>query len=302
MSIDTLNTDFAIEGILSFRTSPEGAIIAEIDNDFATASVSISGGHLMTWQPKDQSQPVVWLSEQAKVAPGKSIRGGVPICWPWFGAHASEASFPGHGHARTTNWNVTETATLANGETEIELTLEENEASEKFWPYATPLTLRITVGTHLKMALTTQNDSSEPVTITEALHTYFQISDIGAVSVSGLENTTYYDKVENFAKFTQQGEISFSGETDRVYINSTSTCVINDPQLKRRIHIGKSSSASTVVWTPWTEKANKMGDLGANDGWRRMVCVESANAMDNAITIAPGERHTLKVDYWAENT
>ncbi|MDH5302232.1 MAG: D-hexose-6-phosphate mutarotase [Gammaproteobacteria bacterium] len=300
MSIDSLNQKFAIKNVLTFRTSAEGAIIADIDNAFSTASISLSGGHVMSWKPKDQAQPVVWLSEQAKVAPGKSIRGGVPICWPWFGAHASEASFPGHGHARTTPWSITASSTLPGGETRVELQMNVDEKSKTFWPHNTPLSLNVTIGKRLQISLTTRNDTAQPVTITEALHTYFQISDIDGVSVSGLENCDYFDKVEDFAKKKQQGEIRFAGETDRVYVNTKTTCVIHDAALKRRIHIGKSSSASTVVWTPWTEKAEKMGDMGANQGWRKMLCVESANAMENAVSIAPGASHSLTVDYWVE--
>ena len=296
----SLNQNFAMEGLLDFSLSPEGAVIANIDNDFASAKISISGGHLLTWQPKDQAQPVIWLSEQAKVIQGKSIRGGIPICWPWFGAHSDNSSFPGHGYARTANWLVTETAALASGETSIELTLEENEKYESFWPYATPLTLRITIGQHLKIALTTQNDSADSITITEALHSYFHISDISKVNVTGLENCQYLDKVENFSTNTQKDAIHFNSETDRVYINTQAECVINDPELQRRIYIAKSASASTIVWTPWENKANAMGDLGDNAGWRRMLCVESANALDNAVTIKSGESHSLSIEYWAE--
>ena len=298
--LEKLQKEYAMSGLISFHLNDEGVIVADIDNDFATASISLNGGHLLSWQPKDQVKPVIWLSKQAKIAAGKSIRGGIPLCWPWFGAHSSEDTYPAHGYARTSHWAVTETAALANGETEIELSLEESEASETYWPYATPLTLRITIGKTLKLALTTRNDSADSVTITEALHTYFHISDITSVSVTGLENTEYLDKVDNFASKRQEGNIQFHSETDRVYINSAQDCTIIDPELQRRIHISKSSSNATIVWTPWTEKAEKMGDLGENDGWRTMLCVESGNAMENTITIAPGNSHTLVAHYSVE--
>ena len=296
-TLSHLNQHYAIPGLLSFREiSPENVLI-DIDNNFATASISLNGGHLLNWQPKNQSQPVIWLSEQAVIQPGKSIRGGVPVCWPWFGAHATETSFPSHGYARTSAWQVTETAALANGETAIELSLMEHNETERYWPHATPLSLRITVGNTLKMVLTTRNDSSENITLSEALHTYFYISDIGNIQVSGLDGQDYLDKVENFARQQQQGDIHFSGETDRVYVNSTSECIIHDPAFERNIHINKSASASTIVWTPWTDKAQAMGDLGENDGWRNMVCVESGNALENSVTLPPGETHTLSVEY-----
>jgi len=299
--LESLTQQFAMPELLWFKTSAEGGVVIEVDNDFGSAAISLSGGHLLRWQPKDQAEPVIWLSEQAKVQPGKSIRGGVPVCWPWFGAHGSQADFPAHGYARTAEWQVVETAALANGETEIELALQESECTESFWPYATPPTLRITVGERLKMRLTTRNDSADEVVITEALHTYFQIGDIASIEVTGLEGCDYLDKVEAFARKSQQGGITFSSETDRVYVDTAAECVINDNQLKRAIHIAKSGSQSTVVWSPWSDKAAAMGDLGDNEGWRKMVCVESANAAHNTVTIAPGESHSLAVEYWVEN-
>ena len=142
-----------------------------------------------------------------------------------------------------------------------------------------------------------------PVQIGEALHTYLQISDIGSVNVVGLEGATYHDKVDNFATKKQGGAIGFDGEVDRVYVNTPADCVIVDQGLKRRIRIAKTGSQSTIVWTPWTDKAEKMGDMGrgkSGAGWREMVCVESANAMDNVVTVAPGETHTMTVTYSVE--
>lgn len=300
-SLDSLTRQFAMPELLSFSQSAEGAVVIEVENDFSSAAISLSGGHLLRWQPKNQEQPVIWLSEEAKIKPGKSIRGGVPVCWPWFGAHKNQADFPAHGYARTANWRVIETAALANGETEIELGLDESDHSESLWPYATPLSLRITIGQRLKMSLTTRNDSTETVEISEALHTYFQIGDIAAVTVEGLDACHYLDKVDGFAQKTQAGAIGFTGETDRVYVDTESECVIDDEQLQRRIHIAKRGSASTVVWSPWQDKAAAMGDLGEPDGWRGMVCVESANAAHNEVSIAPGESHSLAVEYWVED-
>jgi len=159
------------------------------------------------------------------------------------------------------------------------------------------------VGDKLEMQLATTNLGDAPVQIGEALHTYLQISDIGAVSVNGLEGSEFHDKVDNFARKKQKGAIGFDGEVDRVYVNTPADCVIVDAGLKRRIRIAKTGSLSTIVWTPWTEKAEKMGDMGkgkSGAGWREMVCVESANAMDNVVTVAPGETHTMAVTYSVE--
>ena len=298
--LEILNKQHSLKGVVFFKQSSGGSIIAEVENDLATARLSLSGGHLLSWQPKAQAQPVVWLSESAKIAPGQSIRGGVPVCWPWFGPHESEESYPNHGFARTSSWQVIKTSMLSGGETEIELLLEQSKNDKTQWPYNTSLSLHITIGESLKMALTTRNDSEQAIAISEALHTYFQISDIGAVVVEGLDGCDYLDKVVNFDRRTQQGQIEFCGETDRVYIDTTADCVIVDQQLQRRIRVGKSGSLSTIVWAPWADKARQMGDLGADNGWRRMVCVESANAAANKISINPGKSHTLAVSYNVE--
>ena len=295
-----LNAQFAINGQLGFRDDAGGLVIAEISNPQATASLCLQGAHLMTWQPKSQSVPVVWLSHDAKLAVGKSIRGGAPVCWPWFGAHATEPGFPAHGYARTVPWQVVGSGTEPNGATHLTLRLMENEKTRTQWTHDSVLELTVIVGETLRMELTTENTGASDFVISEALHTYFRIGDIGAVRVSGLAGCDYWDKAGGSVLKKQDGTIQFAGETDRVYINTAAECVIEDGKLKRRIHITKSGSLSTVVWTPWMEKANKMGDMGQPDGWREMVCVESANAIDNAVKVAAGAKHKLAVEYRTE--
>jgi glucose-6-phosphate 1-epimerase len=159
----------------------------------------------------------------------------------------------------------------------------------------------VIVGETLRMELTTENTGAGDFVIGEALHTYFRIGDIGEVRVKGLEDCDYWDKVGGSTMRRQSGEINFTGETDRVYVNTAAECVIEDDKLKRHIHVAKSGSLSTVVWTPWSEKAKKMGDMGQPDGWREMVCVESVNAMENVVKVAVGTRHTMIVEYRAES-
>ena len=299
--ITALNTQFGIKGQLNFIEDASGLVVAKIDNALGSASLCLQGAHLMTWQPVSQSVPVVWLSRDAKLAAGKSIRGGAPVCWPWFGAHSIESAFPGHGFARTVPWRVIESDTEPNGATRLSLRLVASDKTRMQWPHECNVDLTVIVGETLRMEMITENTGSTDFVIGEALHTYFQIGDISATRVSGLEGCEYWDKVGGSNLRTQDGAISFSGETDRVYINTTAACVIHDDKLKRRIHVAKSGSASTVVWTPWTEKADKMGDMGQPDGWREMVCVESANALDNLVNVAAGTRHTLIVEYSAES-
>ena len=295
-----LDAQFGIAGQLGFRADAGGMVIAEINNAQATASLCLQGAHLMSWHPRSQAAPVVWLSREARLAPEKSIRGGTPVCWPWFGIHA-DAGLPAHGYARTSPWQVLESGSEPDGATRLTLRLTENDKTRALWPHDSRLELTLVAGETLRMELATENTGKSDFVISEALHTYFKISDIGTVHITGLDGCDYWDKVGGSTHRRQDGTIRFAGETDRVYINTAAECTIEDESLKRRIRIAKSGSLSTVVWTPWTEKANRMGDLGQPDGWREMVCVESANAFDNAVKVAAGARHTLIVEYRAES-
>ena len=298
MTLTELNQRFAISNHVQFKEIAEGMIIAEVSNQHANSNIALQGAHIATWQPRGQ-EPVIWLSPLAKFAQGKSIRGGVPICWPWFGPHASDSKLSGHGYARTVPWEVLETKALPDGATFLRFGLIETEATRAQWPNSSPVQLEVTVGKKLRVELVTQNAGNEDFVLGEALHTYFQISDVAKMTIRGLEGCDYLDKVGEPARRTQQGGIVIESEVDRVYVDTDKDCVIEDKGLQRAIRIAKTGSRSTVVWNPWTEKANKMGDFG-DHGYRGMVCVESANAFDNLVTVKPGETHRLAVEYSVE--
>ncbi len=298
MNIAELNQKFAISNHLKFNEIAGGLIAAEISNAHASASIALQGAHLMTYQPHGEN-PVIWLSKYAKFAAGKSIRGGVPICWPWFGPHATDAKLPGHGFARTVMWDVLESKAMQDGSTFISFGLIETDASRAQWPSPCTVKIEISIGKTLLMDLVTHNSGKQSFVLGEALHTYFHISDVAQMTIRGLEGCTYLDKVGEPATRTQKDGIVIESEVDRVYIDTTADCVIEDRGLKRAIRITKQNSHTTVVWNPWTEKADKMGDFG-QEGHRGMVCVESANAVGNVVKIAPGETHRLSVRYSVE--
>lgn len=292
----TLNQQFGISPGLRFSSDPSGLVIAEIDNPLATAKVCLQGAHLLNWRPHSSAMPVVWLSDDVRLAPGKSPHSGAPVCWPWFGMHESDGSLPAHGYARNLPWSVIAAASDADGATRLVLRLQDTPQARALWPHATMLELTMRIGDTLQLELRTTNTGDADITIGEAFHTYFQVGDIAGIRVTGLEGVTYADKVANFARSVQQGPITFSGEVDRVYLNTDSACLIEDPVLQRRIRIAKTGSQTTVVWSPGQEKGAQLGDLGP-DGWRHMVCVESANAMENRMHLAAGETHVLAVEY-----
>ena len=301
-SLDTLNNHFAIPSKLRFNAFGDGLIVADITNAHASASMCLQGGHLLSWQPTNTTEPVIWMSPAAQFSPQKAIRSGIPICWPWFGSHGTESTFPAHGFARTQLWQVTGTRSLDDGSTEIALSFVPAEATEAFWPQANAssrLDMLVNVGASLKIALITRNLGDTDFTITEALHTYFSVSDAAQVQVEGLDGIHFHDKAAGWTQGDQVGNIGFAGEVDRVYVNSPERCTIVDPAWQRRIHISKLGSQSTVVWNPAAARAAQMGDLSA-EGWQRFVCVESANALENAVTVKAGSSHTLAVSYEVE--
>lgn len=268
-----------------------GLVLAKIDTPHATATVSMCGGHVVSWRPKHQVEPVLWVSKLAKFTPGKAIRGGAPICWPWFGAHPRQTSLPGHGYARITPWELKSVETLVNGTTELNLSIGKSDLSQLHWQTGVHLELKIAIGDTLEITLTTVNKSDHEVTFTEGLHTYFQISDIVDIRVLALEGSDYIDLVNQNERRIQQDPITFEGELGRIFLDNQSTCVIEDPAFNRRIRIEKTGSNSTAVWNPGLTVASKMDDLGAV-GWRDMVCVESANALGNKINLDPLKAHT----------
>jgi len=296
--LHSLNQRHAIENHVQLREIADGVIIAEVANRHALANIALQGAHVATFQPRGE-EPVLWLSPNAKFAPGKSLRGGVPICWPWFGPHKTDSKLPGHGFARTVPWELLETRANEDGSTFLRFGLIESDTTRSQWPHPSSAQLEVTVGRALRVELVTTNIGTTPFELSEALHTYFQISDVGNMTIRGLEDCEYLDKVLNFKRSKQQGSIVIESEVDRVYVNTGADCVIEDKGLKRAIRIAKQGSRSTVVWNPWKEKAEKMGDFGPALH-RDMVCVESGNALENTLTLQPGETHRLVAVYSVE--
>jgi len=286
----TLNAKFGITGVVDFTEDNHGTLSAEVTTAAGSASIARQGAQVLTWGPAGQA-PVVWLSPEARFAAGKSLRGGMPVCWPWFGPHPSDASKPGHGFARNLDWRMLETSRLRDA-ARVVMGFTPGPEQSALWPHQAELRLAVTVGERLEMALTTLNNGSEPFTITQALHTYFHVGDIEAVRVEGLDGKDYIDRLASDALVTQKGPVTIEGEVDRIYLDCPEDAVIVDESLKRRIRIAKTGSRSCVVWNPWAEKGAKFGDMG-DEGYRRMLCVETTNAWDDQVTLVPGEQFTL---------
>ena len=286
--IHALNEQFALSDHLVFSPGPNNLPVARITNRFASAEVTLLGAHVLSFQPQGH-KPVLWVSEQSRYEAGKPIRGGIPVCWPWFAVHPTDTDKPMHGFVRTALWTVQSTRMTEHGATQIWFRLQDNASTRALWPHAFELLLVITVGEELHVERIVRNPGHEDFTFSGALHTYFAVSDISNIDIYGLEGCSYLDKTEALQKI-QYGPVIFRSETDNVYLETTADCVIDDPGFNRRIHISKTGSRTTVVWNPWNEKAKQIPDF-ADKGYLSMVCVETANAHHDLIAVHPGEEH-----------
>ncbi|MCH8614276.1 D-hexose-6-phosphate mutarotase [Arsenicicoccus dermatophilus] len=255
--------------------------VHDISGPEATATIHDQGAHLLTWAPQGQA-PVLWASPQVRLEEGKGIRGGVPICFPWFGPGRTGDRTPTHGPARTTPWRSTtiEPGHATYAITGAELGVQDLEA-----------TYDVRAGARLELTFTVRNTGAQELTYEEALHAYLTVGDAREITVEGLAGATYVDKTDQGRSHRQDGELRLTRETDRVFRSAGPVTVV-DPVLGRRLRVTKTGSASTVVWNPWDELSASLGDMGP-EAWRTMVCVEGGNAMADEITLAPGDSHTL---------
>lgn len=238
--------------------------IIVINHPKAKGAISLQGAQVLSWQPEGQ-KPVIWLSPKTNFQQGVAIRGGIPICWPWFG----KAGDPMHGFARNENWQL-----IAHDENDecvwLTFSLQDNEQTRKLWPHAFNLTARIKMGETCEIELESHGDYS----FTVALHSYFNIGNIDRVSVSGL-GCDYFDKVANGEQTTADKTLKFSGLVDRIYTKPEPLSIIADPANDRYIEIYHKNASDVVAWNPGPEAVKAMADM-PDDGYQTMVCVETA--------------------------
>lgn len=299
MNFDQL-CEYEIENELQFVDIEHGFTYIEINNAKAHATISTYSGQVLSYRPKSQKDDLLFVSDRAYYEEGKAIKGGIPVCWPWFGADPDDLGRPAHGFVRNRQWEVTGSESLANGSTKVILGMVDSDETRKIWPHTFKLSIEITVGDSLKVALVTRNSGDKSITISQALHTYFYVGDISKVQVLGLDGIDYLDKVDGFAEKTQSGPVTINGEVDRIYKGVTGELVIEDESLGRKIRIASSGCSTAVVWNPWSEIAASMGDLD-DDDYKKMICVETANAGPETVEIAADSEYRLEAEYIIES-
>jgi glucose-6-phosphate 1-epimerase len=277
-------------------TANGGLRAVQIDAPAARGLVYLHGAHVASWIPAGADRDVLWLSEKSHWAAGKPIRGGVPICFPWFGPRKDDPAAPAHGFARLKDWTLESTQVMPEGAARVTLLLQSDDDTRRLWPHDFALRMRATFGKELEMRLELTNTGDAPLTAEEALHTYFAVADARTLTIRGLTGARYIDKVDGMKEKTQEGSIRIIGETDRVYANTTAEVIVEDSATARspgrHIHISKEGSADTVVWNPWIAKAKAMADFG-DDEWPGMLCVETCNVMANALRLTPGQSASM---------
>ena len=295
MNFDELSR-YEIDGELQFIEIEHGFVYAEINNARAHATVSTYSGQLLSYRPKDRQEDLLFVSDKAYYEAGKAIKGGIPVCWPWFGPDPENRGRPAHGFVRNRQWQVSGSESLADGSTKIILSITDSEATRALWPHPFQLDIEITVGDTLRVELVTHNTGNDSITISQALHSYFRVGDITSVSVLGLDGINYIDKANDSARKTQAGPLTISSEVDRIYTDTSGDLTIDDASLERKISIASSGCSTAVVWNPWVEIAASMADLD-DDDYLQMLCVETANAGPETVTITAGDCYRLSAEY-----
>ncbi|ERI53791.1 hypothetical protein N878_14005 [Pseudomonas sp. EGD-AK9] len=264
--------------------------------------VAQQGAQILSYQP-DGQPPLIWLSEQAAYERGQSVRGGVPVCWPWFGdlrcnPPAVQAAYqpglaPSHGLVRGLDWQLLGIDEDGDAVT-LRFVFDSRQHLLPGWPHAARLQLDIRLGEDLALNLETHNQGDEPLVISQALHSYFAVSDVRQVGVEGLDGCRYLDTLDDWRERRQDGALQFAGETDRIYLGTPARLSIVDPGWGRRIHLDSSGSRSAVLWNPWIDKAKRLSQFAA-EAWQGMLCIETANVMEDVVRLAADERHALRL-------
>jgi glucose-6-phosphate 1-epimerase len=292
MDISQLNEKFGIPGSLEFIIGEGGFINIIVKNSYANMVASLYGAHIMSYQPIGQKD-TLWMSPQSSFETGKPIRGGIPVCFPWFGPHPEDNNKPAHGFARLNNWELIKTGTTATGETEFILELKNSSATQLLWPHSFIAQLKVIVGKRLDVTLTYTNNGSDKFAVSDALHSYFNVSSVDNIGISGLSNHKYY---EGFAKTPDhvqaEAVLKIKQEENRRYINQIDDCMITDNGWNRKIKVSKRGSKITVVWNPWEATTKTIADLPDN-GYKSFICVEAVNAYDDMAVLKPGDSYSI---------
>ena len=284
------------DGTMITKRVVDDMTLLDIENIHARAVVSLDGSQVLSFQPRDEEK-VLWMSPKATYQKGTALRGGIPVCWPWFGPRAEGG--PQHGFARNRSWQIDEQTLLDNGETRLLLSL--CNCSHHEWDGQASLQTEIIIGQSLKVSLITHNTGNKNLEISQALHTYFSVSDLAKISIEGLDGAEYRDSANGNQLHTQSGDVTFPEDValDRIYRDTSKTCIIHDFGFNRSIIVRKTGSNGTVIWNPGKVIAAGMKDM-PDEAYHDFACVETATRPDFPEVLAPGKTHRLSTEISVE--
>jgi len=291
---DALNRQFGIPGLARVFSGNGGLPKLKVTTELASAEIYLHGAQVTSWQPTG-AEEVIFLSRHSHWEDGRAIRGGIPVCFPWFRAKADDPKAPAHGFVRTREWRLNSVISEEDGSVIAVLSTESDASTHRWWPHEFRLALRIAIGSTLGLELTATNTGSVPFSFEEALHTYFRVGQAASVCVRGLNGVNYLDNVDQNREKTQSGDLVLNDTTDNAYLNIQSAAELVDPVLRRNLRTEKENSLTTVVWNPWQHGAASLSDLG-KDEWQQMTCVEASNVLTSAVSLGPGEKHTMRAN------
>jgi glucose-6-phosphate 1-epimerase len=291
--IDALNRRFRIPGIAEVVPGNGGLAKVQVTTSAATAEIYLHGAQVTAWRPASADE-VLFISEHSQWQNSRAIRGGIPVCFPWFRGKADDLKAPAHGFVRTRQWQLDSLTAEADGAVTVTCSTESDDSTRAWWPHEFRLVNRISIGRTLALELIATNIGSGPCRFEEALHTYFNVGDARRVCVRGLDGIHYLDNADVNREKIEAGDLRFAAQVDNAYLNTHAAIDLVDPTLRRILRTEKENSATTIVWNPWSQGAASFYDLG-DDEWQRMTCVEASNILDSAIVLAPGAQHAMGV-------
>jgi glucose-6-phosphate 1-epimerase len=290
-----LDRQLGIPGVARVSEGNSGLARVQITGAFGEGEMYLHGAHVTSWRPAGNEE-VLFLSTKSRWEEGQAIRGGIPICFPWFRAKLDDPHAPAHGFVRTKTWQLESIVEVENKENEkgiaVTMFTESDDRTRKWWPGGFRLVHRVTFGSQLRLELACVNTGTTPFRFEEALHTYNRIANIQDARLQGLDGGSYLDNTESNKKKTQNGDVAIASPTDSAYCNTQNEVDLLDANKKRRIRLRKEHSLTTVVWNPWSEGAARLHDLGDGE-WKQFLCVEASNILDAAIHLAPGEEQRM---------
>lgn len=290
LDITELDRRFGIPDIARVCEGDGRLARVDITSPLAHGEMYLHGAQVTSWKPAGKDE-VLFISTKTRWEEGKAIRGGIPICFPWFRAKADDPHAPAHGFVRTRSWQLGSIVETGAG-VAVTMFIESDEQTRRWWPAEFRLAHRVTFGSELSLELICTNTGTTSLRFEEALHTYNLVADVGTVRLQGLDGARFLDNTDSNKEKTQLGDVTIASQTDNAFLSTQNAVDLLDPKMRRRIRLQKANSSTTVVWNPWQEGASGLRDLG-EDEWKQFLCVEASNIIGAAVTLAPGQEHAM---------